>query len=133
MPGWDDMDDDLRRRISAIRSGLFALSQAYAGQMTSDMRRDARWRNRTGNARGGLHAVAYQAGNEIGIRAAHTVEYGRWLELGIDRWSSGPDVGQRERTRTGRMGYPVIHNTVAEYWPRYARAAQELVNRGMRA
>lgn len=132
MAGFDDAAARMSRRVEAIRMGLFALSQAYAGQITADMRRNAAWRNQSGAARSGLYALPYQTGNnEFGIRAAHTMEYGRWLELGITRWETGPDVHLRERTSTGKMGYPVIANTMRETWPKYTAAARELVQRGL--
>jgi hypothetical protein len=126
---WDNVGGDLRQRINAIRSGLFIVAQAYAGHITSDMRKNAQWRNHSGDARGGLTALPYQEGEVYGITAFHTAEYGRWLELGIDRWATGPDLGFRERTRTGRMGYPIIANTMREYWPRYLAACREVIAR----
>jgi hypothetical protein len=119
----------MQQRVTMIRLGLFALSQAYAGQITADMRRNARWRNQSGAARSGLHAIAFQRGDEFGIEAAHTVDYGRWLELGIGRWENGPDVGFRERTTTGRMGYPIIANTMRDTWPHYLDACRDVLRR----
>lgn len=51
-----------------------------ATQVEEAARRNAEWEDRTGNARAGLTANAYNEGGIITLTLAHTVEYGRWLE-----------------------------------------------------
>jgi hypothetical protein len=55
-----------------------------ARQSETYMRTNARWTDRTTNARNGLHARTSRDRNTYTIVLAHSVPYGIWLEV---RWS----------------------------------------------
>jgi len=68
------------RAIAAIKT----LADFFAQKMQDEMRRNARWQDRTGNARSGLFSIAALAAADavaIYLSHGHTVEYGKWLEL----------------------------------------------------
>jgi hypothetical protein len=56
----------------------------WATQAVSQMRTNAAWTDRTGNARNGLRADVEDSGNKISLVLYHSVPYGIWLEV---RWS----------------------------------------------
>ncbi len=68
----------------AVMVAVFAVAQTIASQAQNDMRTNAPWTDRTGNARSGLFSMAEQAANDvitIYFSHGHTVEYGKFLEL----------------------------------------------------
>lgn len=61
-----------------------ALADYIAAKIQNEARANAPWRDRTGNARTGLFAVADQAARdatEIYLSHGHTIHYGLWLEV----------------------------------------------------
>jgi hypothetical protein len=82
-----------------------------APEVESYMKNNAPWTDRTGNARNGLAARAYESGNEVGIVLYHQVSYGIWLEV---RWS-------------GR--YAIINPTIEEMGPRVMQQFSNLLER----
>jgi len=72
----NNLEDYLDRR----EAGLYALANSSAQEMESFAKRNARWSDRTGNARQGLKGYAELENNEIVIYLAHTVKYGIYLE-----------------------------------------------------
>jgi len=53
----------------------------YGSRGPAYMRKNAKWRDRTTNARNGLHTVTFHTANQHGIIYAHGVNYGIWLEV----------------------------------------------------
>lgn len=70
-----------------LESRIQTYVQAQTPRVQDYARRNARWTDRTGNARNGLFARyigGYQGGRHE-IRLSHSVPYGIWLEV---RWAS---------------------------------------------
>lgn len=70
----------------AIRAGLHAIAQKWAAILENEMRQQAPWTDRTGNARQSLYArvdppTAIEIFDVIELVLAHGVEYGVYLEL----------------------------------------------------
>ena len=66
------------------KARMVAVAKFSAPQIQSDMRQNAAWQDRTGNARNGLFAKPQVSTNAVAIVLYHSVPYGIWLEL---RWS----------------------------------------------
>lgn len=59
-----------------------ALADFVATEAQNDMRSNAPWTDRTGNARSGLYAEAERfAKHVVVIHLSHGVDYGIWLEI----------------------------------------------------
>jgi hypothetical protein len=72
--------------LNRIRRGLESIIERYKVQIEQWMRQNAKWTDRTGNARRGLHAEVEILGDDIYsivLDHADSVSYGVWLEL---RW-----------------------------------------------
>lgn len=85
---WVTPPSELARAIEQygdrVLVGVKAVADYIAGKAQDQMRNDARWTDRTGNARSGLFAVADAAANDaviIYLSHGHTIEYGLWLEV----------------------------------------------------
>jgi hypothetical protein len=94
-----------------VAAAVHALGQYIASRMQTDMRRDAKWVDRTGNARSGLFAVAERAAGDVVtvyLSHGHTVDYGKWLEL----------------SHAGR--YAIVMPTLQRYLPEIERMLKEL-------
>lgn len=64
-----------------IESSLSIIAEKVAGDAQDYMRSEAKWTDRTGNARNGLFAKAFnEPGNHV-VVIYHTVNYGIWLEV----------------------------------------------------
>lgn len=67
-----------------VLTAILALAQYFGQKMQDEMRRNAKWTDRTGNARSGLFAEAQlnaaQAAVELYLSHGHTVDYGVFLE-----------------------------------------------------
>lgn len=70
------LDSHLNRKIN----GLIAVTDAYAQRLESQAKSQARWNDRTGNARQGLKGYATRNGDEVIMRLIHQVSYGIYLE-----------------------------------------------------
>jgi hypothetical protein len=64
------------------RRAALAELTAQATITQERLKSEAPWIDKTGAARRGLYAVAFEEGTRLGIRAGHTVPYGRNLEYG---------------------------------------------------
>lgn len=80
--------EDLAAAVQAygdrVQAAVLALAQGLAQMMQDEMRSQAPWTDRTGNARGGLFCQAEAAASDlvtIYLSHGHSVEYGVWLEL----------------------------------------------------
>jgi len=77
----DGLSPNLKRGPAKVKRAAMITAQRMAPQVEAYMKNNAPWTDRTGNARNGLAAHAYQEGDEIGILLYHQVSYGIWLEI----------------------------------------------------
>jgi hypothetical protein len=87
-----DWIDPPEKMIDAIEAygekamtAVLAVAQYFAQGAQNDMRGDAKWEDRTGNARSGLFSQAEMAAGDvvtIYLSHGHSVDYGAFLELG---------------------------------------------------
>jgi hypothetical protein len=63
-----------------IRQAIRVLAQRRSAEIENWMKSNARWTDRTGNARQTLHTEVYQMYTETLIVLAHGVDYGAYLE-----------------------------------------------------
>lgn len=83
--GIEKMQSNIKTYGNKVEDVPLKLGQYYAPQMETDAKNEAKWIDRTGNARAGLNARVWQenGGNTTIIQLAYGVFYGRFLEL---RW-----------------------------------------------
>jgi hypothetical protein len=79
-----DLTGNLQTLGARTKNRMAATAKYVAPQIQSDMRANAPWTDRTGNARNGLFTQVQVSTNEVAIVLYHSVPYGIWLEL---RWS----------------------------------------------
>jgi hypothetical protein len=77
----DGLSPNLVRGPAKVRRAALITAHHMAPQVEAYMKNNAPWTDRTGNARNGLAARAYESGKEIGIVLYHQVSYGIWLEV----------------------------------------------------
>lgn len=69
-----------------VNKGLLMISKILAEKVSEWAKREARWTDRTGNARQLLHGKAYNENvYTVVIAICHGVEYGKWLELAHEK------------------------------------------------
>jgi hypothetical protein len=107
----DGLSRNLHSGPAKIKKAATIIAHRMAPEVESHMKNNAPWTDRTGNARNGLAARAYEAGDEVGIVLYHQVSYGIWLEV---RWS-------------GR--YAIINPTIDEMGPRVMQQFNNLLER----
>lgn len=73
----DRLHDWQTRYLQAI----FQLGKVFAQRIVAWAQKNARWTDRTSNARQGLTARCLKTANGFVIWLFHTMEYGKWLEL----------------------------------------------------
>lgn len=66
-----------------VKRAMVAVAGRYAPKAEAWMKTNARWTDRTGNARNGLGALAFSDANHVAVVLFHQVPYGVWLEV---RW-----------------------------------------------
>lgn len=86
-------------------------ANSMAPEVENYMKNNAPWEDQTGNARNGLFARPYHAGDETGIVIGHSVFYGIFLEA---RWS-------------GR--YAIIQPTLDVMGPKVMRRFNRMMDR----
>lgn len=90
------MSSDFKLDISAIISSIQSMdskagaaimkyAEAGASKVEAYAKSNARWQNRTGDARRRLKGDVLSSGSKYRIRLAHGVDYGKWLELANER------------------------------------------------
>jgi hypothetical protein len=77
----DGLSSNLRQGPAKVRRASVATAHRMAPEVEAYMKNNAPWTDRTGNARNGLAARAYESGDEVGIVLYHQVSYGIWLEV----------------------------------------------------
>lgn len=73
--------DKLEEGAELTRQKIRSVLEYKAPQLEAHMKINAPWTDRTGNARQGLRAEAFEDGDNMGIILYHQVPYGIWLEL----------------------------------------------------
>lgn len=108
---WDDKQvrQNLENLMPQIRDAVFQLFTYWSQRAASQMRSNARWTDRTGNARQGLAGAVFESDEEIALVLYHRVTYGIWLEV---RWS-------------GR--YAIIGPTMAEIAPQIGQQISQVM------
>ncbi len=79
------MQENIRQYGGKAIAGVKAVADKNAAAAQNEMRQNARWTDRTGNARSGLFSGASMAGTdtvEIVFSHGHTIDYGIHLETG---------------------------------------------------
>lgn len=78
-------DDGLGKALATggkqVQAVVAAHMEYWAPRVESDMKTNAPWTDRTGNARNGLAARAFHDSANAGIILYHQVPYGIWLEV----------------------------------------------------
>lgn len=67
-----------------VLTAVYAVAVFFAQLVQNEMRQNAPWTDRTGNARSGLFSQAERAARdvvEIYLSHGHSIEYGEWLEF----------------------------------------------------
>lgn len=93
-------------------TAVLAIGKHIATKAQNEMRTNAPWTDRTGNARSGLFSIAEQAARDVVIiylSHGHTIEYGHYLEL----------------SRGGR--YAIITPTMEKMYPEIKRMLENLL------
>lgn len=70
--------DRLDRRVVL---GIAGAMDYQAAKTEFFMKTNARWTDRTGNARSGLYTATKKEGNRFSMLLSHTAHYGIWLEV----------------------------------------------------
>lgn len=92
--------------------GVAGVMEYWDSRLEGHMKTDAKWTDRTGNARNGLRAVAFhEPGVRHGVDLFHSVPYGIWLEV---RWA-------------GR--YAIVIPTIVQYAPKIMNTLNKLFAR----
>jgi len=73
--------DDIGDYMERVMKLALMVAVDIAQLMQSSAQANARWTDRTGNARQGLTGVAEIDGSTIVITLFHTMSYGIWLEI----------------------------------------------------
>ena len=107
----DGLSRNLQQGPAKVKKAAVVTAHRMAPEVESYMKNNAPWTDRTGNARNGLAARAYESGDEVGIVLYPQVSYGIWLEV---RWS-------------GR--YAIINPTIDEMGPRVMQQFNGLLGR----
>lgn len=77
---------NIKKFDEKMRAGLLLITKQVARKMEEWAKNNAKWTDRTGNARKGLTADAnWDNYIELVVRMSHKVDYGVWLELAHER------------------------------------------------
>jgi hypothetical protein len=79
---------DLGRRVAdykgRLRLAIRDLAEVYEGRFVDAAKGDAKWTDRTANARQGLSGTVLESGDIFEIILYHTMDYGIYLEVAND-------------------------------------------------
>lgn len=77
-----ELQSSIHKFDEKMRAGLLLITIQVAGRMEDWAKENAKWINRTGNARKGLKAtVDWEDYFNLVVTMSHKVDYGPWLEL----------------------------------------------------
>lgn len=90
------MSNGIRFDLSSLAKGLTKIetkaglalmkyAESSAAKLESNAKSNARWTDRTGDARRRLKGDVLTVQNGYKLRLAHGVDYGKWLELAHER------------------------------------------------
>jgi hypothetical protein len=111
---YDKIRPSLKSAPQKGRAYLSRITTYHAMRAQTYARIMARWRDRSGNARGGLTGVADNSGSgswHYELILYHQMKYGIWLEI---RWS-------------GR--YAIIKDTLRQEAPQYFKTAEQVLDK----
>lgn len=74
--------DDIAPRVLAA---VLKYAETGAAKVESYAKKNAKWQDRTGDARRRLKGDVTSSGDVVKIRLAHGVDYGKFLELAYER------------------------------------------------
>jgi hypothetical protein len=94
-----------------IRRAMVAAAEFNAPKIASSMKSQAKWTDRTGNARNGLSATTAITPDNVQILMFYSVPYGLWLEV---RWSGK---------------YAVVGPAVQEWFPKVMDTLGKLIQK----
>lgn len=77
--------DSLSGMEDKFQLALEAYADTSAKKLEGYARENARWQNRTGDARRRLTGDYIRVSNGVKLRLAHGVNYGKWLELALEK------------------------------------------------
>lgn len=105
-PGLDSFDDQAMRAIKMVM-------EFWAARAVTQMRQNARWTDRTANARNGLASKTYVDSESASLVLYHTMPYGIWLEV---RWSGqyaiiGPTLNDLAPKVLRMVGQAILSTT----------------------
>lgn len=103
-----------RQRIDALERDIVRLVDRLSNQAATFMRQNARWQDRTGEARAGLYAdVEHAVRESVTLLLSHgpAVEYAVWLEY----------------AHRGR--FEILSTTSDNFWPLLYRGVVEIAQR----
>jgi hypothetical protein len=80
-----DMAEKLAVATTKTDAALLVFGKQAATKLENSAKRNARWTDRTGSARGRLKAEPSLRPNGLRISLAHGVDYGIWLELANEK------------------------------------------------
>lgn len=75
----------IRTRKDAVRQGVVQQAGSHGARVEANSKQNARWNDRTGNARAGIGHQVSTTGDGIEIVVFHSVHYGGYLETGTSK------------------------------------------------
>jgi len=84
--------DNVRRKEDHFLTSAATLSEGLSQELVNDMRQNAPWNDRTGNARAGLGGDVQVSRSEIVFTLFHSVFYGIYLEEGTRKMAPRPII-----------------------------------------
>ena len=108
----DSLSPNVQRLMPTLRRNVYQVMRFHEPQLASRARTDAKWKDRTGNARSGLNAkTMIVTPNVYALALYGSVKYQIWLEV---RWAGK---------------YAVIMPTVRSYAPLVMASFVKLLER----
>ena len=80
-----NMANNLEHMNERADAAVRVFAEQAATKLTSNAQTNAKWVDRTGNARTRLHSYVSAMSNGYRITLAHGVDYGIWLELANEK------------------------------------------------
>lgn len=79
------LSDELETMQKKAESAFLMYTKTEATKLQNEMRKNAPWKNRTGDARKTLTGEGYKEGNNYVIKLSYGVNYGIFLELAMEK------------------------------------------------